>query len=86
MIDILTTPAFPQIGDITLFDHKHVPEGWVLVKGQVLDISKYPEIYARVGKTYGYTDDHTFILPDLNIPPEDAPDLAGFYMYMGANA
>ncbi len=52
------------IGCIVMYSSKNVPNGYLPCEGQELLISKYQELYAVIGKTFGGTD-KTFLLPDL---------------------
>ena len=61
---IYETPVvLPSVGDIK---HSTVPEdhlGWIKCDGRLLDSSKYPELFARIGNSFG-SSGAQFRLPD----------------------
>ena len=80
LISFMNTPADPAPGDITIFDHLHVPAGWLKTTGQSLLIAEYPELYARYGRRYGSIGDDSFNLPTLLSVDSE---FIGYYIYIG---
>jgi microcystin-dependent protein len=71
-----------RVGEITEFidDGKgRLPDGWVLIDGQTLEISKYPKAYEIYGGAISSTH---FTLPGRHMPN----NLSSYYIYMGTNA
>jgi len=53
-----------EVGDIKWVAHGDVPAGWMECNGQSVSASEYPDLFAKLGYTFGgYSD--TFNLPDL---------------------
>lgn len=80
LISFMNTPADPVQGDITIFDHQHVPAGWLKNTGQSLLIAEYPELWARYGRRYGSKSDDSFNLPTLLSVDSE---FMGYYIYIG---
>lgn len=53
------------IGTIMAFAGSTVPDTYLLCDGTSYEISKYPDLYAAIGTTYGQVDDTHFNVPDL---------------------
>ena len=53
------------LGEIRPFPYDYVPKGWVLCNGAVLEISKYPQLFALLGTAYGGDGRTSFGLPNL---------------------
>lgn len=81
MLDsVFMTPLTPAVGDISIFDHQHVPTGWVQVTGQTLQKSEYPQIYERYFARDGwYLQYDYFNLQNLETPEQET----GYYIYLG---
>ena len=60
------------IGEIRLFPYENVPEGFLVCKGQLLEIQTYPKLYMLIGNKYGKSDAEHFYLPDLNHKADNA--------------
>ena len=43
----------PYLGEIRAFPYSYVPKGWALCNGAVLEISKYPQLFALLGNDGG---------------------------------
>lgn len=52
------------VGEVKPFGGKELPKGWLKADGSSVSSSKYPELYAAIGNTYGGSGS-TFKLPDL---------------------
>lgn len=81
MLDsVFMTPLTPVIGDISIFDHQHVPSGWVPITGQTLQKSEYSQIYERYFARDGwYANYDYFKLSNLETPEQET----GYYIYLG---
>lgn len=55
----------PWTGEIRMFTHDLVPQGWSVCNGSELKISEYPALYALIGTTYGGDGVSTFRIPDI---------------------
>lgn len=53
------------IGEVKPFAGKELPNGWLKANGASLNSSKYPQLYAVIGNTYGGSGS-TFYLPNLS--------------------
>jgi len=53
-----------EVGDIKWVAHGDVPAGWMECNGQSVSASEYPDLFAKLGHTFG-GDGDTFNLPDL---------------------
>ena len=54
------------VGTIQSFAYEHTPLGWLPCNGELVQISKYPELFEAIGNTFGgNVIDGTFALPDL---------------------
>lgn len=54
------------VGEIRLFAGKFAPAGWLFCNGQVLPISRYPDLFQVLQNTYGGDAKRgIFALPDL---------------------
>ena len=80
LISFMNTPLDPKVGDITVFDHLHVPAGWLRTTGQSLRIAEFPELHARYGRRYGYKSEDSFNLPTLLSVDSE---FMGYYIYIG---
>lgn len=54
-----------NVGEIRLFAYDDVPSDYLECNGKLLEITKYPKLYAMIGKKYGEGDRTHFSLPDL---------------------
>lgn len=54
----------PYLGEIRLFACPNVPAGWAPCDGRRLEISRYRDLFALLGESFGRTRT-TFNLPDL---------------------
>lgn len=52
------------IGEVRLFAHSDLPDGWVACQGQSLLRADYPDLFAAIGTTYGAADGTHFSLPE----------------------
>jgi microcystin-dependent protein len=52
------------VGDIKWVAHGDVPAGWMEYNGQSVSATEYPDLFAKLGHTFG-GDGDTFNLPDL---------------------
>ncbi|WP_052723567.1 tail fiber protein [Paenibacillus wulumuqiensis] len=59
------------LSEVRLFPYNFAPTGWIPAKGQLLSISSYPELYARIGLTFGGDGKNTFQLPNLPDPQDN---------------
>ena len=82
MLDsVFMTPTNPVIGDISIFDHQYVTEGWVQITGQTLLKSEYPQIYEKYYARDGwYAHYDYFNLSNLETPEAET----GYYIYLGS--
>jgi microcystin-dependent protein len=55
----------PFLGEIRWFGFDFCPEGWAAAEGQLLDPSRYPELFFLFSTYYGGDGRLTFGLPDL---------------------
>ena len=55
----------PYLGEIRLLAGNDVPAGWDFCRGQLVDPTTYPSLFANIGTTYGGDGVSTFGLPDL---------------------
>ena len=55
----------PYIGEIRLFAFPLVPWGWRPCDGELLSVDDYPELFSRIGTTYGGDGVKTFALPNM---------------------
>jgi microcystin-dependent protein len=55
----------PFVGEIRMGGWNFAPVGWALCQGQLLSITKYPDLYQLIGTTYGGDGISTFALPNL---------------------
>lgn len=53
------------IGEIRYFCFDFVPEGWWRCDGTLLDVARFPALFAVIGNIYGGDGRRTFQLPDL---------------------
>lgn len=54
------------VGTIQTFAYEHTPFGWLPCNGELIQISKYPELFEAIGNIFGgNVIDGTFALPDL---------------------
>jgi len=55
-------------GTIVAFggDNAHIPSGWRLCDGSILNRSDYPALFAAIGSNYGSSSSTTFTLPYTN--------------------
>lgn len=61
----VTMYSTAPIGTIMAFAGSTVPDTYLLCDGTSYEISKYPDLYAAIGTTYGQVDDTHFNVPDL---------------------
>jgi microcystin-dependent protein len=54
-----------DLGEVSLWVNNYTPPGWTFAAGQVLNIADYPDLYDRLGTTWGGDGQTTFALPDL---------------------
>lgn len=66
----------PFIGEISIFSGNYAPKGYMLCRGQVLNIVDHMSLYAVLGVTYGGDGRSTFALPNL----EEAEKSLGSFM------
>lgn len=55
----------PVLGEIDLFAGNFAPSGYALAQGQILPISQYTPLYARLGTIYGGDGNSSFALPNF---------------------
>lgn len=53
-----------QVGTISSFSGDTLPQGWLLLHGQILQIADYPDLFGVIGIEYGGDGVTTFQLPD----------------------
>lgn len=53
------------IGTIQTFSYNSIPAGWLFCNGESLEIHSFPELYEKIGATYGGDGKTTFKIPDL---------------------
>ena len=54
-----------HVGEIRLLAGNYEPEGWAWCDGRMLDPKQYPELFQKIGTTYGGDGKTTFAVPDL---------------------
>ncbi len=54
-----------HVGEIRLFAGDFEPEEWAWCDGRMLDPKQYPDLFQKLGTTYGGDGKTTFALPDL---------------------
>lgn len=52
-------------GTIAMFGAEKDPEGWVRCDGRVLERNAYPELFAAIGTTNGFTSPTNFKVPEI---------------------
>lgn len=60
-----------MLGEIKLLPYDDIPLGWLVCKGQSVDINDYPKLYMLIGTKFGSDDKYQFNLPDLT---SEAPE------------
>ncbi len=55
----------PFIGEIRIFPHNRIPEGWITCDGQLLAISMNQALFSLLGTTFGGNGSTTFGVPDM---------------------
>jgi microcystin-dependent protein len=53
------------VGEIRLLANSYEPEGWAFCDGRMLDPKKYPDLFQKIGATFGGDGKTTFAVPDL---------------------
>lgn len=56
--------ALPNVGEIRGYAGATAPAGWMLCRGQVLNVADHPALFAVIGNAYGGDGSTTFALPD----------------------
>ena len=54
-----------HIGEIRLFAGDYEPDGWAYCDGRMLDPKQHPELFQKIGTTFGGDGKAAFALPDL---------------------
>jgi len=62
----LIDSLLPMIGEIRATSFAFAPQGWRKCNGELLAPSKFPELFALIGTTYGGDGVDTFALPNLS--------------------
>jgi len=60
-----TSNDVAAVGQVVAFGTNFVPDGYLAANGQLLQISRYQDLYARLGTIYGGDGLTTFALPNL---------------------
>ena len=55
-----------QLADVSLFAFDFEPQGWMFADGRQLTSASHPDLFARIGTTYGTNGAGTFLLPNLS--------------------
>lgn len=53
------------IGEIRAFAISYIPQGWLALYGQTVNVMPYQALYSLIGNAYGGTPNQTFTLPDF---------------------
>lgn len=53
------------IGEIRAFAISFIPQGWLALYGQTVNVMQYQALYSLIGNVYGGTPNQTFVLPDF---------------------
>jgi len=62
----VSAPNLCPVGTIQMFANKsHLPYGWLLCNGALIDKTKYKDLYELVRDIYGVPTDFEFVLPNL---------------------
>jgi microcystin-dependent protein len=54
-----------HVGEIRRLTCNYEPEGWAWCDGRMLDPKQYPDLFRKIGTTYGGDGKTTFAVPDL---------------------
>ena len=63
----------PILGQVTYFPWLWTIEGWMICRGQVLQISQNAALFALLGTSFGGDGRQTFALPDLRPKENGVP-------------
>jgi microcystin-dependent protein len=64
LIALQSSDTLPA-GAVMYFGGNYAPSGYAVARGQLLFIDDYPDLFSRIGTTYGGDGQTTFALPDL---------------------